>query len=48
MHTPDLNKNYVIADMITGYGVVESVKHYYKLWGGDLRKRESLFRVGEM
>ena len=43
-YTPDLNKNYVIADMITGYGVAESVKHYYKLWGGDLRKKRVIIQ----
>ena len=23
--------------MITGYGVAESVKHYYDIYGGDLK-----------
>lgn len=31
--TPDVNRKYVVADMITGYGVAESVKHYYSIWG---------------
>ena len=39
-YSPDLTKNYVIADMITGYGVAESVKHYYNIWGGDLTKKK--------
>lgn len=30
--TPDLNKKYTVADMCTGYGVAEAVKHYYELW----------------
>jgi len=30
----------VIADMITGYGVAESVKHYYNLWGGDIKGKK--------
>ncbi|MFM7856760.1 MAG: Glu/Leu/Phe/Val dehydrogenase dimerization domain-containing protein, partial [Flammeovirgaceae bacterium] len=34
--TPDLTKKYTIADMCTGYGVAEAVKHYYELWGGQL------------
>lgn len=34
--TPALSKKYTIADMCTGYGVAEAVKHYYELWGGDL------------
>lgn len=35
--SPDVNRKYVVADMITGYGVAESVKHYYSIWGGDLK-----------
>ena len=35
-YTPEINRKYVIADMITGYGVVESIKHYYSLWGGSV------------
>lgn len=31
-YTPSLKRNYVVADMITGYGVSEAVIHYYKLW----------------
>jgi glutamate dehydrogenase/leucine dehydrogenase len=31
--TPDVSRKYVVADMITGYGVAESVKHYYDTWG---------------
>jgi glutamate dehydrogenase/leucine dehydrogenase len=36
-YTPEVSRKYVIADMITGYGVAESVKHYYDIWGGDLK-----------
>jgi glutamate dehydrogenase/leucine dehydrogenase len=35
--SPDVNRKYVVADMITGYGVAESVKHYYNVYGGDLK-----------
>jgi glutamate dehydrogenase/leucine dehydrogenase len=34
--SPDLNKKYNVSDMITGYGVAESVKHYYAIWGGGV------------
>ncbi len=27
---------YAVADMITGWGVAESVRHYYSIYGGDL------------
>lgn len=29
--SPDLVRKYVVADMITGYGVAESVRHFYEL-----------------
>ena len=35
-YSPEVSKKYVVADMITGYGVAESVKHYYSIYGGDL------------
>ena len=30
--TPSLLKKYTIADMCTGFGVAEAVKHFYELW----------------
>lgn len=33
---PAKDRKYVVADMITGYGVSESVKHYYDVYGGSL------------
>jgi glutamate dehydrogenase/leucine dehydrogenase len=30
----------VVADMITGYGVAQSVVHYYNVWGGDLKGKK--------
>ncbi len=33
---PSLSRKYRIADFCTGYGVAESVKHFYDLWGGSL------------
>jgi glutamate dehydrogenase/leucine dehydrogenase len=35
--TPDAKRKYVVADLITGYGVAESVKHYYEIYGGDVK-----------
>jgi glutamate dehydrogenase/leucine dehydrogenase len=35
--SPEVNRKYVVADMITGYGVSESIKHYYAIWGGDIK-----------
>ncbi|GHM99235.1 amino acid dehydrogenase [Cytophagales bacterium WSM2-2] len=35
--TPSLEKKYTVADMCTGYGVAQAVRHYYELWGGELK-----------
>ena len=33
-YSPSLAGKYTVADLITGYGVAEAVRHYYDLWGG--------------
>lgn len=38
-YTPSVEKKYVVADLITGYGVAESVKHFYTIYGGDLKNK---------
>lgn len=38
--SPDVDRKYVVADMITGYGVAESVKHYYDIWGGSVKDKK--------
>lgn len=35
-YTPDTGRRIVVADLITGWGVAESVRHYYRLYGGDV------------
>ena len=30
--SPSLARKYTVADLITGYGVAEAVRHYYRLW----------------
>lgn len=40
LYTPSVARKYVIADMITGYGVAESIKHYYAIWGGQLEGKK--------
>ncbi|WP_306641963.1 Glu/Leu/Phe/Val dehydrogenase dimerization domain-containing protein [Sanyastnella coralliicola] len=35
-YSPDINKKYCVADMITGYGVAEAVNHYYNIYGGEV------------
>ena len=37
-YSPEVDRGYVVADMITGYGVSEAVLHYYRLWhNSDVR-----------
>jgi len=33
-YSPSVERKFVVADMITGFGVSESVRHYYNIWGG--------------
>lgn len=40
--SPDLRKKYTVADMCTGYGVAQAVKHYYDLWGGKLEGKRAV------
>jgi glutamate dehydrogenase (NAD(P)+) len=35
-YSPDIGRRYVVADLITGWGVAESVRHYYRLYGGSV------------
>ena len=35
-YSPDVSKKYTIADMITGFGVAEAVKHFYDIYGGSV------------
>ena len=41
-YSPDVTRKYVVADMITGYGVSESIKHFYAIWGGDIKGKRVL------
>jgi glutamate dehydrogenase/leucine dehydrogenase len=42
--TPDLSKNYTIADMITGWGVAEAVRHYYEVYGGFMNGKLAIIQ----
>jgi glutamate dehydrogenase/leucine dehydrogenase len=35
-------RKYTVSDMITGFGVAESVRHYYQLWGGDITQKRAI------
>ena len=38
------NKNYTVGDLITGYGVCESVIHYYNIYGGNLKNKRAIIQ----
>jgi glutamate dehydrogenase/leucine dehydrogenase len=41
--SPSVRKKYTIADMCTGYGVAQAIKHYYELWNkGDLQGKRAV------
>lgn len=41
-YSPDLSKKYTIADMLTGFGVAKAVKHYYDIYGGDIKGKRAI------
>lgn len=42
--TPAINKKYTVSDMITGFGVAESVRHFYSIWGGNLEEKTAIIQ----
>ena len=38
------NKSYTVGDLITGYGVCESVIHYYNIYGGNLKNKRVIIQ----
>ena len=44
-YSPDVSRGFVVADMITGYGVSEAVLHYYKIWkNSDVRGKRVIIQ----
>jgi glutamate dehydrogenase/leucine dehydrogenase len=41
---PADDKNLVTADMITGFGVAEAVRHYYGIWGGNINMKRAIIQ----
>lgn len=41
-YSPDVTRKYTVADMITGYGVAEAVRHYYDIYGGDVQGKRAV------
>lgn len=44
IYTPAPEKNYVVADMITGFGVFEAVKHFYNHFQEDLSGKRAIIQ----
>jgi glutamate dehydrogenase/leucine dehydrogenase len=40
--SPDVSRKYTVADMITGYGVAEAVRHYYSIYGGQVKGKKAI------
>lgn len=40
--SPDIQKKYTVADMITGYGVAQAVRHYYDIYGGNVVGKKAI------
>ena len=43
-YSPDVARKYTIADMITGFGVAEAVKHYYDIYGGSVKGKRAVIQ----
>ena len=42
--TPEGNGKYVVADMITGWGVAEAVRHFYDFWGPNFSYKRAIIQ----
>lgn len=40
--SPDVARKYTVADMITGYGVAEAVRHFYDIYGGEIKGKRAI------
>ena len=41
-YSPDVSRKYTVADMVTGFGVAEAVKHYYDIYGGNIKDKRAV------
>ena len=42
--SPDVMRKFTVADMITGYGVAEAVRHFYNAYGGDFKGKKAIIQ----
>ncbi len=40
--SPDVSRKYTVADMITGYGVAEAARHFYSIYGGNIKDKKAI------
>ena len=40
--SPNIATKYTIADMITGFGVAQAVRHFYSIYGGDVKGKRAI------
>ena len=38
--TPNQQKQYSVGDLITGFGVAETILHFYNIYGGNVRGKK--------
>jgi len=43
-YSPALHRKYVVADMITGFGVSESVRHFYNLYNSSIKEKRVIIQ----
>lgn len=43
-YTPDVLRKYTVADMCTGFGVAESSRHFYNIYGGDVNGKKAIIQ----
>jgi glutamate dehydrogenase/leucine dehydrogenase len=43
-YSPEVSKGYLVADMITGWGVAEAIRHYYDLFGGQIEGKKAVIQ----
>lgn len=41
-YSPSIDKKLTVADMITGFGVAEAVRHYYDVYGGNVEGKRAV------
>jgi len=43
-YTPDVLRKFTVADMCTGFGVAESIRHYYEVYGGNVKGKKAIIQ----